>query len=329
MAGVKTLRKLQIGIETTAGTNVAATTIWRGVGTLEDKRETKFVEEDTGYMLPTNRTYVPKLAAELKLGDTPATFEQFPYILEAGVKTVSAVAEGDMYKRVYTFPTTSQPTLKTLSVEGGDNQQAEEMSYGYVSEFKLSGKAGEALMMGATLGGRQVSTTTFTGALSLPSVEEVLFSKGTLYINNVGSLGVTAVSATLLGMDLTVKTGVAPVFAADNALYFSTTKTTQPEITCTITFEHNSTAVAEIAAWRAQTTRAVRIQWKGTAMSSAGATFDSKAVRLDMYGRYEKFGAIEDQDGNDIVTATLKCGYDTADATAGGITVVNSLASLP
>ena len=46
MAGIKRLRKLQFGKETTAGTPVPATTIWRGTGTLEDKREPYFPDED-------------------------------------------------------------------------------------------------------------------------------------------------------------------------------------------------------------------------------------------------------------------------------------------
>ncbi len=57
--GVKALRKIQIGKETTAGTAVAATTIWRGMGTIEDQREIRRIDEDVGVLQRTNRSATP------------------------------------------------------------------------------------------------------------------------------------------------------------------------------------------------------------------------------------------------------------------------------
>jgi len=39
MPGIKALRKIQLGKETVAGTIVAATDIWRGMGTLQNLAE--------------------------------------------------------------------------------------------------------------------------------------------------------------------------------------------------------------------------------------------------------------------------------------------------
>ena len=54
MAGSRALRKIQLGKETTAGIAVAATTLWRGMGTVKDNREVVFPEED-GPAITTNR----------------------------------------------------------------------------------------------------------------------------------------------------------------------------------------------------------------------------------------------------------------------------------
>ena len=43
MAGIKALRKIQMGPESTKGTPVPATSIWRGMGLLEDLREVKLI----------------------------------------------------------------------------------------------------------------------------------------------------------------------------------------------------------------------------------------------------------------------------------------------
>jgi len=76
------LGKLQLGRETTPGTSVAATTVWRGAASfIEDQRLVKIVEEMVGILGGTNRSYIPELLAGVKLSETEATFEQFPYLL--------------------------------------------------------------------------------------------------------------------------------------------------------------------------------------------------------------------------------------------------------
>jgi hypothetical protein len=69
-----------------------------------------------------------------------------------------------------------------------------------------------------------------------------------------------------------------------------------------VTFEHNATAVAEIAAWRAGTARQIRLQFDGSG---------SKYARFDMAGKWEKFDKIGEKDVNDNVTGTFVACYDT------------------
>jgi len=332
MAGVKALRKIQMGKETTAGTAVVATAIWRGMGTIEDQRETGRAEEDVGILMAPARIYASRYQAGLELEAVPATFEQLPYILEMGVKAIwtGATADagsGKVY--LYTAPTTVQNTIQTLTIEGGDNQQAEEMEFCFARSFALAGKPGEPWKMSASLVGRQVATTTYTTGISIPTVEEILFSKSTLYINTAGSIGTTSKSQTLLAAELNVEdTGLVPVYTADGQLYFSFQKGLAAKATLQITFEHDSTAVAEIAAWRALTERAIRILTTGNALATTGTTHATKKLIIDCYGQWEKFDKIGEQDGNDIVTGTFRIGYIASAAKALEITVVNELANL-
>ena len=76
MAGSRALRKLQLGQEGTAGTAVAATAIWRGMGTIHDIREVVFPEEDVGYIGGTDRSYIARYWSELSMPEVEATFEQ-------------------------------------------------------------------------------------------------------------------------------------------------------------------------------------------------------------------------------------------------------------
>jgi len=331
MAGIRAFRKLQLGRETTAGTITTATTIWRGVGTIEDQRELTVVEEDTGFFSGGDRVYISKLLGALSMDDTPATFEQLPYILEAGVKAVQTGASGGGSAKLYTytFPTTTPNTLANYTIEGGDNQQAEVMEYSFVEQFKLSGKPGEALMMSADWKGRQVANATYTAALSIPAVEDILFGNGKLYIDAVGgTIGSTQKSNTFLGMDLTVKTGVTPVFTGDGYLYYAFTKAVRPEVTMEITFEHDSTSVAEKGYWRTQTSRLIRVQFNGNTLTTAGTNYSTKALRIDLAGKWTKFDKIDEQDGNDIIKATFVAKYNATAARFAEIVVCNELTSL-
>lgn len=333
MAGVKLLRKMQLGLEaaTAQGTAVAATTIWRGMGTLEDMTEVVFPEEEVGYIGGTDRSYVPRVGATINMDDIEATFEQLPYILNAAICTAAASADGAGTGKIYEYPfaTTALPTIDTYTIEGGDNQQAEEAEYCFVKSFSLSGSPGEAIMMSAEWEGRQVTPTTYTGALSLPTVEEILFSKGTLYIDAAtAAIGTTAVSDTLLGMTLNFNTGIIAKRMPNNQLYFATHQFTMPEVTLDLTFEHNTSAVAEKAAWKAETPRQIKLVFAGSALTTA-ATYTYKTLAIELVGKWTKFNPLGDLDGNDIIEGTLTGRFNSDAALFGRITVVNELAALP
>lgn len=330
--GIKALRKIQIGLETTSGTAVAADTVWRGTGVIEDRREIINPDENIGYLSGVDRTYCPKLLAAISFDPVPATFEQLPVILCSGVKNVSTGVtdtggSGKVY--TYTFPTTAANSIKSWTIEGGDDAGAEEMAYAFVESFEISGNGGEALNMGAEWLGRTVSTAAFTTISPMVPlvVEEILFGKGKLYIDAVsGTIGTTEKSQTLLGVSLKVTTGWITKFAADGQLYFSWPQSTKPEVMLDVTFEHNATAVAEKLAWRNQTPRLLRLKFEGSTLTTAG-TFTYKTLIIDLAGKWESFGTLDEQNGNDIVTGTFRAGYDATAAKFAEIKVVNETAS--
>ncbi len=333
VAGVKALRRIQIGKETTAGTAVNATTIWRGEGVLQDERELVWVPEDVGLLVPTDRLYVPKYGATVTLDETPATFEQLPYLLIAslaGITTGTTDTGGS--GKIWTFdaPTTQAPTIKTLTIEAGDNIRADDMEYAYVESLTLSGAAGEGVMMGATLRGRQATDSEFTGSLAIPAVEEILFGKGKLYIDDT-TMGTTQKTETWLGFSLTIPSSWKAVYTGDGNLYFTKIEYVghrQSPITGEITLEHDATAEAEIGKARNQTTRLIRMEFQGSALTTAG-TYTYKTLRLDLPVIYTAVPALEDMDGDDIVTFPFQVSYGATGSQAPQITIVNELTTLP
>jgi len=331
--GIRALRRIQLGREAAAGTAVAATTIWRGMGTIEDQRQTVFPQENIGYLSGVNRSYQPKLGAALSMDSVEATYEQICHVLEAGIKLVqTGAADGSGSGKIYTYslPVTAANTTRTYTIEGGDNIAAEEMEYSFVSEFSLDGEAGKALMVSSTWNGRQVSTSAFTASLALPTVEEILFSKCVLYADSVsGTIGATTQSNTLLKASIKVTTGLIPVYTATGQLYFSFTKQAGPEVTVSLTYEHDTTSVAEKAFYVAGTPRQIRLKFPGAALTTAGTAFSTKILQIDLAGKWEGFSKIDEQDGNDILTGTFRARYDSTAALFASLKVCNLLTSLP
>lgn len=333
MPGIRALRKVLIGKESTGtpGTAVAATTALRMTGVIEDLREVVFPTEDVGLLSGVDRAYVPKLLAGMSI-EGEATFEQLPYFLEAGIEHTSPTTDtgtGTGYIYTYTLPTTAQKSPRTYTLEGGDDQEAEEMEYSFIKDFTLSGNAGEAWKVSSNWTGRQSSTCTFTPSTdaAIPTVEEILFSKTKLYIDTT-TMGSTLVSNTLLSAELKVATGFQEVFTAEGNLYFTFVKQVQPEVILTITFEHDGSATAEKALWRAGTARLIRLTALGSALSVAGA-HTYKTLQINLSGKWEKFEKLDEMDGNDIIKGVFRARYNSTAVTFGSVVVVNELLSLP
>jgi len=253
MAGIRALRKIQLGLEATntPGAAVVADTIWRGMGTLEDQRETVFPEEDIGFVGGVDRSYVPRLAAALDMDEVEATYEQLPILLTCCFSADADPTSTDGSGQVYSFAmsTSTTNTINTATIEMGDNQRADEMEYAYVESMRLSGVAGEAVKMSANWRGRQASDCEFTTSISLVPVSEILFGEGKLYIDAVATApGTTVVSASLVGMDLDINSGLTPIYTDGDQLYFDHLRRDRPEITADLTFEHNASAEAQITA---------------------------------------------------------------------------------
>jgi hypothetical protein len=266
----------------------------------------------------------------LALDAVEATFEQTPYVFEAGVKEVqtgSVDTGGSGYIYTYDASLTSQNTTGTYTWEGGDDQQAEEFDYGFVKHFNLSGDGQGALFMASDWFGQVTANGSFKGSLSIPVVKEIMVNSGTLFIDST-TIGLTPVSNTLFGIDLDWTTGLKEFWAVDGSLDFSLIKFTADEIILNCVYEHNASTVSEKAYYRAGTPRLIRLLFQGSQLTTVGASYTFKTLQVDLAGVYEDWSVLQDQDGNDVVTATLRVRYNSDAALKAEITVVNELSSL-
>lgn len=332
--GSKALRQIQLGAEVTPGTSPgAATVLWRGMGTLKDELVLEELEEDVGILQGTDQTYKSKEAGLLVMEPVAATFQQVPYVFEAGLKKVgTGVADGPGTNYIYSYPISlaTQNTLQSYEVKAGDDNAAEAMLYSLVRQFSLEGGFDQAVMVGAEWFGRDVAIDSFD-ALSLVTVEPIVAAQGQLFIDAIGgTIGTTAVTGTLLSWKLDVTTGATPVFTADNSqLYHQTHKIVRPEVRLEITFEHDGSASTEKANWRSQTKRLMQILVEGSAFGTPGTVYSNHSLVINMAGYWETFSELGDQDGNDTITGTFRVKYNPTAAQGLEIIVSNEVASLP
>jgi hypothetical protein len=342
-AGRANLAKVQIGRETAAGTAVAATRIVRApAGHIEDLRERVRPAEAIGVIGGTTRNYTPKLMAQMEVPEHEATFEQLPiWFMSMFGGAHVGVADGagsSGYKYLTTIPATAGVTLtgKTMTVETGDDINVREMEFSHAVSINIKGTAGEALKVTVTLQGRRSTSSSFTAALTLTAVEEILAGKGRFYVDAVGgTIGTTQITEQLLGVDITFEGTFTPKHTFDGNLYPTFFHYTNQSITGSLTFEHDSAdivgASSQETAWEAGTPQLMRLEFLGSALGTVGAgtTFDGvKGARFDLPFVYQKWGALGEQDGNSIIVAEFFSAYDLTATTAGSILIVNELATL-
>jgi hypothetical protein len=333
MAGRRSLRFIQLGRESTAGTSVAATTIWRGVGTIKDNFAVTPVSEDVGIIGGTDAVNNPMKGGSLAISQTPATFEQFLHILEMSVKTATPAQDGAGTDYIYTyaFPTTSGNTIKTYTIEGGDDTGEEEMPYCFVNDWTLSGNGRTAWQLQANIQGREVTASTKTGSLTLPAINYMNFGLSKLYIDAIGgTYGSTQKSNTLRGASIKFVSGIQPKDTADGRLDFSFVQGTDYTCTGQLEFEHDSIALANKVDWRALTARKLQIKIEGTtAFATPGTTYSVPTVIINLPIRWSNFEKIGEANGNDIVQGSFMSKYNTTAAGAGSIINVVELSAVP
>lgn len=323
--------KIQLGREATAGTAVAATTIWRGqFARLEDARTRNIVEEQIGLMVQAERSYDSQYLARLTMPATPLTFEQVLHILEAGCKTATPSGSGP-YVYTYNYPTGNTPnTIKTYTIEAFNavsDDDYREAAYCFVEEYTFSMTAGEAWQMSANWIGRQLSTGTPTSLSTLLTVEEALGMRTKLYIDATGgTVGSTQVTGVLMGADMTVRTGIMPVFVGDGNLYYSAVKHTGPEITFSLTLELEETdgvsrVDTERLIYEADAVRLFELELDGSDANHE--------MTIQWAGKYDSIGDYSNSDGNTTVQLSGHGVYSATDTLFWEAVVTNQVSAVP
>jgi hypothetical protein len=293
---------VQMGKETTAGTGVAADTVWRGpFAMIEDTEEQVVLEEQIGNLYGAEEAFTRMYGGRLSLPETALTFQHVGILLDAGIQAATPGA-ATAYTRTYndvpgTVNVPSTWTIETGNFDSDDDSQR--MVHAFCEEFQLSAQAGQEWRMSSTWVGRQTLQNALTAAVALQTVNVASLPMTKLYIDaSGGTVKTTQKTGVLMGATLRRRTGFQPIPVGDGTRYYGAIKQVAPEATFSLTIEvekdTTSLVSAERAIWRS---RGIRL----FCLDIVGDNADNN-LEIQWAGRYSKVSGYENLEGNTVVT---------------------------
>jgi hypothetical protein len=320
--GSRYFSKVQYGKESTRGTAVAATKILLGrVPAVNSDRAPVFPREDVGINAPAVRSIIHQYLYMNTLSTEHGYFQQLPMLFGCGVKggvtaTETTGSQQD-YAWAFTPSLTAANSPDSLTIELGDDTQAFESEFCMFERIRISGQVSQGMeaspvTVEGDFFGRQLTPTTFTGAISLPSAEPINAKFSRFYLDTAWSgVGGTEKTNILRGFDVEILTGVHPKFAGSGNRYFNTYGEGLFEITANFTFEGDSNADAIFDAHQANTFQVVRLAINGSQIG----TGVNHSLTIDIGGRWESVSPLSSEDRNDnLHSAVLRGHYDATGA---------------
>lgn len=297
-------RRIQIGKEATRGTGVAATS--KLIGTMRATPQKKWHRpaEDRNSLSEFRRQALIGQRCRLAFeGD--ATYEQIIAFLLMGIKGAVTPTTPVGTVRLWTFTpnyaTANAPD--TYTFEWGDDTQEYEATFCMVESIELTWSEDSPVTMRVNMFGRFPSKSSFTGALSETSVEEVVANKLKVYIDGAwANLGTTQKSSLVTGGTIRITTGYVPTKYADGSQDFSSYQEQKRHVEIELDMVTSTAFNTEYDAWVAGTLRAIRLQFDGTTIEGA----HDKYLRVDVIGKYDvEPDMFEDVNGDNVVKLKL------------------------
>ena len=322
MTGSRFFSKVQFGKESTRGTAVAATRVMLGkspaVGT---DRKPIIPDEDIGIRAKGVRSVIHQYLYNNTLSTEHGYFQQLPAIFGCGLKggvTASEVtaSQGD-YLWTFTPSLTAANSPDSLTIELGDDTQAFETEFSMFERIRISGQVAQGMdaspvNVEVDFFGRQLTPTTFTGSLSLPTTEPMNAKLARLYVDTAWSgVGGTEITNILRGFDIEIITGLHPKFSGSGNKYFNDYSEGIISATVNLTLEGNSSADTLFDAQQAKTFQVVRLAVLGSQIG----TGTTHSLKIDVGGVWESISPLGGEDRADnLHSATLIDHYDATGA---------------
>lgn len=321
---------VQIGVETTPGTPVAATKSLGSVGFGFG------IKVDSNASRPTGQKYasqqiVGKEWAEAEIEGNPS-YEELQYLFASvlSAPTTTPIANGAQANAatLWKFDSNSRgdDAPKTFTIEQGSSARAHRVSNAIISELSLEWSR-EELSLGGTVLARAIEdgiTMTNTGVTGFKQVP-VLPGQISVYLDDSAEeLGTTKLTRALSGeISISDRFGALWVVDRDQKSFVNTIET-EPDVSFTIKQMADAQAMENLLAMRGGATKFFRLEAVGPTLF--GPT-NYKFV-LDMAGQISDVDDFDDEDGIFAVEWTFGAVHDSTWGKAVHVEVTNTQSAL-
>ena len=336
--GDRYLSKVQVGKETDRGTAVAADTYLLAAPlTINPDRKPSRPADQVGLRVKSARShyYEYLVRNSLKMdGSHPGYFQCLPVLFSCGLRgnitpTETTPGQGD-YLWDFTPDLDGSNTPDSLTLEAGDDTQAYEAEYVMFESYKISGEVNQdggdcPVSIEATFFGRQWSTCSFTGAIVVPTVENMNAKLAQFYLDTAWA-GVGGTEKKILrAFDIEILTGVHPIFRGSTTRYFDTHGESLIDFLASFTFEGGSDADAILDLMNSQALSVARLAIIGSQIG----TGTNHKLTIDLGGTWEDVIPLASEDrGNNLHTAVLAPKYDSVGAKLLQLSVTTNIAGI-
>lgn len=338
------LKKVQAGLETVRGTDVAATRKVYARTAVSYERPLGAMVDTTGTFSGRRRPVYGRQRVGFTFNDL-LTFEDWAWWLQLCVKGgVTGVSDAHPTAPAFTYtfvPTLQTDDLKSATLEFGEAGNPYQSTQVMVDGFsvRIDGDAGEAesgWMLDATAIGRDLTPTAYTASIPDRTTEVIQAKGAKVFIDNGGgTIGTTQVSGRLISVVITGANALNFKAFLEDETAFAANKVGRGlrafDASLVMEFD-NDTEFANLRATSQPVQRLIRLEREGSQIHPVSSTpalpATNKRARIDLMGYWSGWSE-GDRNGNMIATYNLMAFYDAVAGYDARFEVVNALATLP
>jgi hypothetical protein len=314
--GIKSLTRINFGIEATLLTHVAADTVFGGGATMAIPMDHTPVYPDNavGLKIASRGGQVHSKLVTGTINIPNFYFQLAPALFSCGVAGSITPAEQTPSQNDYLYAfapsLTAIDTPDSMTVECGDNSQAHEFGGGVFMSYTIAGEVGSdggaaAITCDAEYFGDELTDVSFTGSLSLPTETPCIANLVRLYKDSAwAGVGTTELTSTLRGFEISIVSGQHPKFFGSANKTYDAIGQDAWIVMLTLDLERgtNSLAIQDDFQADPHGVKAYRLKIEGPQLG----TGDTHSIIFDMLGDPQSFEPIAtDIDGNNIDRVVL------------------------
>lgn len=318
---------IQVGVETTPGTPVAAGKSLSTIGinpsvSVDMQVFRPMGQKFTGVVSPGKEWVTADISGR-------GSYTEIIYLLSSLLVT-STPTTVDTTGRSWAFQpaSKSEDAVKTLTVEQGGAVRAHKFAYGLCTEVSLSFDRNGVDVGGSMIGQALTDNIALTGSPTAVEERIILPTEISVFLDTTSAgLGTTKLLR-VLKADWSIGDRFNPVWVLNSALTsFVAHVESQPKATIKLTFEADAQGMALLTTMRAGTTQFMRIVATAPA-PFAGSVSAPYSLTLDQAVKVSDVGNFSDEDGVYAIEMTFEIVHDATWGKALIATAVNKITAL-